>query len=51
MFTTTPLASDQIFMKTNSLQPGVQPQHVIQILPSALKLGITSCERPNLDLT
>lgn len=37
MFTTAPLASDQIFMKTNSIQPGLQRQHVIQILPSALK--------------
>lgn len=37
MFTTTPPASDQIFMKTNSIQPGLQPEHVIQILPSALK--------------
>lgn len=51
MFTTTPLASDQIFMKTNSIQPGLQPWHVIQIFLSALKKGTTSCERPNLDLT
>lgn len=51
MFTTTPLAQDQIFMKTNSIQPGLQLQHVIQILPSALKHGITSSERSNLDLT
>lgn len=32
MFTTTPLAPDQIFIKTDSIQPGLQPLHVIQIL-------------------
>lgn len=38
MFTTTPPASDQICMPTNSIQPGLQPQHVIQTLRRALKL-------------
>lgn len=37
MFTASPLALDQIFMKTNSIRPGLQPQHVIHIWPSALK--------------
>lgn len=31
MFTTTPPASDQIFMTTNSIQPGLQPRLVIWI--------------------
>lgn len=37
MFTTAPVAMDQIFMKTDNIQPGLQPQLVIQISPSAFK--------------
>lgn len=51
MFTTTPPATDKILMKTNSILSGLKPQHVIQILPSALKQEITSRERSNLDMT